>query len=587
MTRNNAYMIKTHLAISVLLLLYMLQASAQVNKQETGVKREVTLYNPYKPSLSEVRKMSFLPDMADTSKIKPEFHYAVSTKPFQPEYTISPIKAAALLPDPLPKLYKSYIKAGFGNHITPLGEISITNERSKKGAFGIYGRHLSTNDNIALQNSREVFGGYMDNDASLFGRKFFKKSTLEGSADFTQKVRYAYGYDPLIPDYNPSKKDIKMNYYNIGGKISLSSANLDSTAFHYDFDLAYNYFHQSEYLFQHNGGLDGIMAKSFKGFYVGSGLSFKYYNNSDSIKTDPDFIVSLSPFLKKKTDQWNFKLGVQLLMDRNSNPHIYPDVELGFTIVPSYLSFFSSLTGKLERNDPLKIISENPYLVSDQFPDFVPNGLLFRLPDTNHKLAVNTGLKGNTGIGGIYIISATYSIIEDMLFYSNLVFPDSVAPRAMGNYFMPLTDSQSDVKLLNLHAEMSGPLNDKISYHWKANINNYNTTQTYAWNKPGWDGQLGLKYNLRDKIIAGLELNATGKRKQIVNGDLRSITAGYIPLTIDMPVHFNLNLNAEYRYSKILSFWTRINNIAIDRYYEWAYYPSQRFLFMLGFTYSL
>ena len=32
-----------------------------------------------------------------------------------PDYTISPIKAAALLPDPLPKLYKSYINAGLGN----------------------------------------------------------------------------------------------------------------------------------------------------------------------------------------------------------------------------------------------------------------------------------------------------------------------------------------------------------------------------------------------------------------------------------------------------------------------------------------
>ena len=142
-----------------------------------------------------------------------------------------------------------------------------------------------------------------------------------------------------------------------------------------------------------------------------------------------------------------------------------------------------------------------------------PKGLLFRLPDTNHKLVINSGIKGNTGIGGNYLVSATYSIIEDMLFYSNIVFPDSVAPRAMGNYFMPLTDSRSDVKLLNLHAEMSGPINDKLSYKWIANLYDYNTTQSYAWNKPDWDGQLGLKYNLRDKIIAGMELTGNGKKK--------------------------------------------------------------------------
>ena len=493
-------------------LMSVLQTNAQVNKQETGLKREVTLYNPYKPSLSVIKKMSFLPDMNDTAKVKPEFHYSVSARPFQPEYAISPIKAAALLPDPLPKLYKSYIKAGFGDHMSPLAEISITNERSKKGAVGIYGRHFSTNDYIGLPNAKDVFAGYMDNDASLFGRKLFKKSTLEGSVDFTQKVRYAYGYDPQILDYNPARKDIKMNYDNIGAKASYSSLNLDSADFIYDFDIYYNYFRQSEYLFQHNAGLDGIMAKSFKGFFVGAGISFEHYNNSDSISLDNEYIASLSPFLKKKTDQWNFKLGFQALIDRNSNLHFYPDLELGFTIVPSYLSFFSSLSGRMERNEPLKIITENPYLISDQFPDFVSQGLLYRLTDTDHKLVINTGLKGNTGIGGNYLVSATYSIIENMLFYSNLVFPDTITPRAAGNYFLPISDD--NVKLLNIHAEMSGPLNDKISYNWMANLYNYTTTQPYAWNKPDWDGHLGLKYNLRDKIIAGMELSAIGKERR-------------------------------------------------------------------------
>jgi hypothetical protein len=584
MIRNKSYMIKINLAIAVIMLLSVIQASAQGNKQEPGLKREVTLYNPYKPSLMVVKKMSFLPDMNDTAKVNPEFHYSVSSKPFQPEYAISPIKAAALLPDPLPKLYKSYVNLGFGNHVTPLAEISITNERSKKGAFGIYGRHFSTNDDISLQNFKEVYGGYMDNDASLFGRKFFQKSSLEGSVDFTQKTRHAYGYDPQILDYNPKKNDIEMNYYNIGAKASYSSTNMDSTDFYYDFDAYYNYFHHNDYLFQHNGGLDGIMAKSYKGFYVGSGLSFVDYNNSDSIKTKSEYIASLSPFLKKKTDQWNFKLGFQALIDRESILHFYPDLELGFSIVPSYLGFFASLSGKMERNEPLKIISENPYLVSDQFPEFVSKGVLFRLPDTDHKFVVTTGIKGNTGVGGNYLVSATYSVIDQMLFYSNIVFPDTVTPRAMGNYFLPVSD---EVNLLNLHAEMNGPLNEKISFKWIANYYSYSLSQAYAWNKPSWDGQFGLKYNLRDKIIAGMELTAIGKRRQIVNGDVLSFKAGYTPVTIEMPSHFNLNLTAEYRYSKILSFWTRINNISIDRYYEWAYYPSQKFIFMLGFTYSL
>lgn len=578
-------MIKINLIIPALLLLCLFPAGAQVKKQETEMKREVTLYNPYKPSLSVVKKRSFLPEMNDTAKVKPEFRYSVSTKAFMPEYSITPIKAAALLPDPLPKLYKSFVKIGMGNYITPLAEISITNERSKKGAIGFYGRHFSSNGNIELQNGREIFAGYMDNDVSLFGKRLFKKSTFQGSVDLAQKIRYAYGYDPEIFNYSPGKKEIRMPYNNIGAKASLYSLTLDSTEFSYDFDIYYNYFHQNQYFFQHNGGFDGIMAKFFKGYYAGSGLSYEFYNNSDSVKIGSKFIASLSPFLKKRTEQWNFKLGFQAVLDRNSDIHLYPDVEFGFSIVPSFLSFFASLSGKMEKNEPLKIISDNPYLVSDQFPEFSPKGILFRLPDTNHKLVINSGMKGNTGIGGNYLVSATYSIIDGMLFYSNLVFPDSVAPRAMGNYFLPISDY--DVKLLNIHAEMSGPLNDKISYNWMANLYDYNTTQEYAWNKPDWDGKLGIQYNLRDKIIAGIEVTAIGKRNQIVNGDVLSSQAGYTPIKKEMPVNVNLNLTAEYRYSKILSFWAKFNNISYNRYYEWTYYPSQRFICMLGFTYSL
>jgi hypothetical protein len=585
MRKNKNNMTRLALATVLLLILAVFQTEAQVKKEETTLKREVTLYNPYKPTLTEVKKISFLPEMNDTVKVKPQFNYVVTAKPFQPSYTISPIKAAVLQPDQLPKLYKGYVSLGYGNFISPFGELSITNERSKKGAFGLYGHHFSTNDDIMLKNAKRVYGGYMDNDASLFGKGFFEKCTFEASANYTQKVRHAYGYDPEIMDYDPRKNDIRMNYSNIGAKASLTSLNLDSASFSYDFRVNYNHFtHVADY-YQNNGGLDGYMAKMFKGFYVGSDLSVVYYNNSDSTGVGSQYIAAVSPFLKKRTDQWNFKLGIQLLIDRNSNLHLYPDLEFGFNIVPSYLSFFSSLSGRMERNEPLKVVDENPYLVNDQFPDYFNKGNLFRLPDTDHKFVVTAGLKGNSGIGGNYLISASYSNINNMIFFSNILFPDTINPRAMGNFFMPLADQ---VKLLNMHFEMNGSITPKLAFLVKANYYKYTLNlEEHPWNKPEWDGKLGLKYNLRDKIIASLDLTATGSRWEVINGNYIMTQKGFEKQTIEMPVHYNLNFMAEYRYSKILSFWARLNNISFNEYDEWAYYPSRKFIGMLGFTYSL
>lgn len=564
--------------INICLIVLCLPSVSQSSEQD--LNREVTLYNPYKPSLHEAKKRSFLPDINDTSKIRPDFSYSINPKAYNPVYSISPIKAASLLPDPLTKLYKSYINLGFGNYVTPLAEISITNERSKKGSIGLYARHFSTNGKIRLDDEKKAFAGYMDNDAALSGKKFFRKNYMEGSVNFLQRNRYAYGYDTRITGYSPEKKDIKLGYNNIVAKASFSSLNLDSTELSYDFSIHYDFFFTGRESYQNNPGLSGRISKIYKDFYAGSDIEFDYFSFSDIISESPKYYASINPFVRKSTAQWNFNLGMRMLLEkipeRSAKLHLYPDVRFGFNIVPSYVSFFTALNGRLEKNDPLKIIDENPFIVKD--------GSLFRLPNTSHALIVSAGLKGNTGMEGSYLLSTSYSVINDLLLYSNFVFPDSVGAPQMGNLFLPLTD---DVELLTIHGEMTGMIGEKIYYSGMANIYNYSLTLSeYALNKPSWDATFGVKYNLRNKIIAGLDMEATGKRwfmaterDNTPSPDNRNY--------FDQPGNINLNLSAEYRYTKILSFWFRLNNISFGKYYEWGYYPARRFIGLVGFTYSL
>ena len=550
---------------------------------QESLNREVTLYNPYKPSLNVAVKRSYLPDMTDDVQSKPQFKYDVNAQPLMPEYTINPIKAAALLPDPLPKLYKSFINAGLGSHLSGLGELSIASERSKNGAVGFYGRHFSSSGKMKLDNKEKVNAGYMDNDVSLFGKRFISKSTLEASVDFTQKVRHAFGYDTAIVGYIPEKDSIRTRYNDIGSKISFFSTDLDSNRLYYNFNLSYDYFFYKENAFRHRVLADGLMAISVNSFYVGSGINYELYMPSDTILFGNEYIFALSPFLKKSSSQWNFKLGLEFLRDRIGDFHVYPNLNFGFTVVPSYINFFAALEGYLERNDPLKIAGVNPYLSDTHLFGADSIASLFRLPDTDHELVVTAGLKGSNGIGGRYLISASYSVINNMLFYSNVVSPSAVIPRAMGNYFMPVVGVGN---IFNVHGEISSKISDKFSFNGIANIYNYDF-ENKPWNKPAWDAKVGLDYNLRDKILAGISLTSIGKRTNVVNADYLSKSSGYILQEVEMPSHFNLNLKAEYRYSKILSVWLRCNNISFKDYYEWAFYPSHRFLIMAGFTYSL
>jgi len=572
-------MIKRNIIILFLITMICLPAMAQVKTGESDLKREVTLYNPYKPSLADARKKSYLPEINDTARVYPVFSYDVKSKAYNPTYSISPIKSASLLSDPLPKLYKSYLKVGIGNNTTPLAELSVTNQRSKKGAVGFYAKHYSSNGKVPLENKQKVFSGFMDNDASLFGRRFFRNSYVDLSADILQKTRYAYGYDTEVP-FEFLKKDIRQNYYDVGGKFSVASLNLDSTDLSYNLGLSYDFFKNADIGSMNHLGFTARMSSLYQGFYVGSGLEIDHYTLSQSLDLEPKYILSLSPYVRKATDQWNFNLGVRLSIEKNleENAKVYfhPDLAFGFSIVPEYIRFFAGLGGKLENNEPLNVISQNPYMV--------PDGSVFRVPNTNHSLIISAGLRGNNGLGGNYLASVSYSLINDLLLFSNIVYPDTAGTIQRGNYFVNTPD---DAEVLNIHGELSGNFSKRMSFNTSANYYKYTlSTNEYAWNKPNWDGRLGLYYNLRNKIIAGTELTAFGKRKL---GTLKSPTGWMTlePSWIEKPVHVNIGLSAEYRYTKILSFWLKVNNISWNRYYEWAYYPSQMFNFMVGFSYSL
>jgi hypothetical protein len=563
--------------ILIIVSIVTLSAVAQNKTQETGIKREVTLYNPYKPSLSEAVKKSYLPDMTDTTKVKSVFKYDIKPEPFMPSYSINTIKPATLLPDPLSKLYNSYLKLGIGNYLSPLAELSITNERSKKGAIGILARHYSTNSDIQLQNGRPAFAGYMDNDASFFGKKFFQNSIFSGSVDFSQKTRYAYGYDTSFRTLDLPRKLTRLNYINAGATIGLTSARVDSSLLAYNFGLSYNFFKNIGSVYQHGIEFTGQMAKTVKGFYVGSGLDFDYYSFADTAHLNPRYIAAISPFIKKSSSEWSVKLGFQALLDRgigeSAKLHLYPDFHFGFNIVPSYISFFADLSGKLEKNEPLRVIGLNPFI----FPD----STIFNLNNTDHALIVRGGLTGGTGIDGNYQLSASYSIVNDMLFFANYVNTSDPASSQKGNFFRPAYD---DIQVLNIHGETGGKITDLLSFNAEANYYRYTVTNMpFAVNKPGWDALIGLKYNLKNKILAGVDLNALGERKVLVTTDILTVPTR----TIVLPAHFNINLSAEYRYTKILSFWVKLNNIGFNRYYEWAFYPSQRFMGMVGFTYSM
>ncbi len=581
--------IKIAITLILINLLVSQPGYGQTRGQET-INREIKLYNPFKPTLQDVNKRLFFPQMLDSVGQRKEVDYSITPGTFAPRYKVSEIKAATIDPDPLPKLYKGFVRAGFGNYVTPLAEISITNERSKKGAFGFYAKHFSSHGKMSLDNDAKVPGGFMDNDALLYGKKFLRRSVFEASASFSFDTRYAYGYyTDSVPAVDLAKDDVKLNYLSAGGEIGYYSHGTDSSDFSYDFGLGFDHFRSTPDLWYNNISFRGKGGTEAFGFYTEAAIDYDLYLMNDLADPNPLHFFSFNPSISKQGAEWIFKLGVTADItsgtdhesaipdETKTTVHLFPDVMFGFDIVPKILNFHILLDGEVEKNDAKWAASVNPWIMND--------GSLFRINHTINKMRASVGVNGSVTEKLEYRLGTSYTFVENMVMFTSTVRYNTLSSSwwQMGNYFDPLYDSG---EILKVTGELTAEVTDQISLTGEANYFSYSLSEfETAWNMPDWTASLRLDYNLRNKIIANIGFNAISARTGFFT-TIRDLNPG-VEREIDMPAHINMSLGAEYRYTKILSFWTKFTNVGFNSYTEYPFYPSRRFLFLAGFTYSL
>jgi hypothetical protein len=233
---------------------------------------------------------------------------------------------------------------------------------------------------------------------------------------------------------------------------------------------------------------------------------------------------------------------------------------LEYDMANHYLIPYAGIDGKLEINNFQKMSSINPFLEPG-------TGVL----NTDHRIVLFGGIRGNFNSTTYYNFKITYSLIDNMpLFLNDFVNSDSI-----GNTFNVIYD---EIEVLNYFGEISVSPSEELTFNVKANYNDYILiNEAKAWHKPSFDLSFTTKYNLRHKIILKADILAIGKRYAKLDD------AGGIK---ELESAIDINLGAEYRYSKVLSGFIQLNNLLSDGYYEWNYYPTYGFNVMVGLTYS-
>lgn len=535
--------------------------------QDTGYIEEITIIAPYRPTITEARKVTLAPRIPSSDYEKPDFNYSINPQPLNVPYTPEDIKPARVVGEPLNKLYRNFIKAGFGNYKTPYIEFFANSLRSRKHSLGIHAKHLSSGDMKDYKSSRS------ENELNLSVTRFYKHHSLSGTVDFERDVVHHYGLETSIPEgIDVSKDALKQIYYQIGTDFSYSSHFVDQKKLNHIFRAGYNYLFDHYDMKEHHGELDIDLNKNFDiirmtdSDELGMSVHFDIYRNADSLRKSTASVLSIAPYFETSFDEYSICAGFNgtLRMDSLTQFHFYPKVEGKVTIIDNTLIAFLGMKGNFKRNSMEEMNEENPFIISTLPLEYI-----------NNRFEIYGGINSRIGRNLDFMLQLDGASINNRPFFVNDT--STFRNKTLFNQFTVVYDN---IRRIHGKAEFIYQLGTRYRIVLEGDFYQYTmNTEKEAWHTPEYKVALSGKYNLRDKFIIKGEVTLYGKSyaKTYVNDAV-------VPEELNAFVDINAGL--EYRYSKRLSGFVNLNNLANARYYRWNNYISYGFNFLAGLSYS-
>lgn len=570
--------------------LLMGAGNAMAQKDSLKLKQEVEVVKAYQPSILDAQKINDIPQIKPEQTEAPTFDYSIFSKPVFSTFDPTPVAAAKMVGDPKEPLGLGLLKLGFGNYLTPYGELFFNAQPTKKSNFGMHFSHLSSSGKVKLLNEDLVKAPESENTAEIFGKKFFRKSTLSGSLAFDRKAFTYYGYagdrlsDALKEEMIPYFQD--KQYFSKGtATFHLKSETLSTAELNYDFGAKYHYFISKTGQTEHEVVLSGDVSKNIDNALGFLSASLTVYK-ADSIMNrfysefgkKQQTILRANPSVMWSTENASLQLGLNtaiiLDIDTDADLKIWPKIKAEWSPVPQVLTLFAGVDGHLQHNTYSTIAAENPYV--DPYHD---------VANTNYKYIVSGGFKGKLTSKTNYVAEASYSAIEKQHFYilygQDVFNLSSVGPRSLNNTFDWVYD---DVNILKLSGEVMHSVSDNFSVRLLGNYYSYDLKSiAKPWQMPDFDFTLSGVYKPTEQIKFTTDIFVVGKRSALISELPLSSRPS---LVVNMDPIIDLNVGAEYQFSPKLNFFAKLNNFGFQKYEQWLGYTNKGLNWMAGISYS-
>ena len=548
---------------------------------------DVSVTSDANRSLEPVSRMYIRPQMIDTSITSEVVKYPLLSLQEETSFKVDDIEPANIRHRPqLPQLYRGYAKLGGGSRLRGLAEIYYNSLRSRKFHWGIHGKHLSE------------WGGIKDYAPSQYDRTSLKaygkveerRYSYGGELGYKNQGLHYYGFKN--PD--ASRDSISQRFQTIDFNAFFDSHKKDSAMLNYRIGLDYSNFMDKKpeedslkkwrgrenYVglktrWQYNTSSNILLSNLRADLNVGYndyryGIADTSLTTLDTGLVRKNTVVQLRPVthfygLNRKLQ---FKVGGELALDfgEETKASLYPIGEVRYSLFNDIFIPYAGIKGGLQQQRFQHLAQQN---------EFINSNIQLK---NERKYNFYFGFKGTLSSTVSFNLSASFKNLRDhALFVNDTVY-------SSGNQFRVEYDT---ISVTTLTGSISYQMNEKLKIDAIAHYNSYQANNNpHAWNMPQFELITRGTYNIADKLIANVDFTLeTGRYYKVYDSSLEGVEAQDGVYFKKLGVLADLNIGAEFRYTKRISIFADFNNIAAQDYKRWFGYPVNAFQFMAGVTF--
>lgn len=488
--------------------------------------------------------------------IKPPITYDFRTFNFQAPPVMTQVRPLKLKQEGQSRVYGGFLRAGFGNYVSPLLEGYLNTTRDKNKLVGVYGYH-SSSDRGPRDGTNSGSGS---SGISAFAKSFNDVIALSANAGFENRSTHFYGYPAGI---KPEANDIKQSYnlFKIAGDLT-NSSNSD-----FSYKIGAGLSHMADKFSAKETEIDLTFSSAYE-FKDESKANVKadyivITRKDDLVSSKARNLFTVAPAYEfMPIEDLHVKIGFMAAFENDTidskSTHVYPDFKATYPLSPS-VDAFATLNGGIEKVSLQSLSYENIW-IGPNIPIFHTNKVIDLTVGLNaklgNKIGVHTGLSMSTLKNLYYFVNSESDISK----------------------FTTVYDQNKGTRRSNFYAAMSYAPSEKAKFLLRGDFFGYKTsTIAEAWHRPTYKLTVNGSYNIYDKILLSADM--------ITQGGMKAFDP-VTEQTVKLDGAFDLNFKLEYVFSQSFSAFVQLNNITSSKYPLFLNYPVRGFQVLGGITWS-